>query len=246
MSGKQKKKKKNGDRAQSKDRVKGAERLEIVRLGLEQGKSRRRIADELGYNEKTIRRDIAKLALPPEQLAAIQAGDSAEKYLNAALLRETGIDWSARNKLGRRRRQEEANGKHSDPLARTLLGWLSKKNLPNTSLEHVLNDAKRMSEWAPDSKYGPKSGIFGDVVGRVERDPNPDRRLTSPGPEFLNQCARGLVIGLLRVEPLQVIRQAALNKAVISVQARGHWMHRPEWKRERDITEARRIRRGGN
>ena len=223
------------------NRLKGAERLELVRRGFEQGKSRRKIANELGYDEKTIRRDLDKLDLPPEQLAAILEGDSAEKYLNAALLRETGIDWSARNKLGRRRREEEASGEHSDPLARALHGWLSTKELTNANLEIVLNDAKRMSEWLPDSQHRPESGTFGDVVGRVERNPNPDRRLTSPEPHFIDQCARALVVGLLRVEPVQVIRQAALNKALILVRARGSWIaQRPQWKPELERTKSRR------
>lgn len=97
------------------------ERLPIIIRGIEEGKSIRGIARELGCDDKTIARDLRKLVLPAEQFAAIQVGDSAEKYLNAALLRETGVDWNVRNKLGRRRRDDEKSGKHSDLLASALL-----------------------------------------------------------------------------------------------------------------------------
>jgi hypothetical protein len=131
---------------------KPAERLPIIIRGIEAGKSIRGIARELGCDDKTIARDLRKLALPAEQLAAIQEGDSAEKYLNAALLRKTGVDWSTRNKLGRRRRDDEKSGKHSDLLASALLGWLSTKNLSNSSIKVTLEHAKLISERLPDNR----------------------------------------------------------------------------------------------
>ena len=147
----------------------------------------------------------------------------AEKYLNAALLRATGIDRSVREKLGRRRRDEEKKGKHSDSLAKAVLGWLTTKKLRDNNAERVLKDAKEISEPLPDSHAAAESGNFGYVVDRVERNKDSDWRLLSPEPDFMSRCARALVIGLLRVEPLQVIRQSALQKAIESVCARGRW-----------------------
>jgi hypothetical protein len=219
--------------------------LPIIIRGIEEGKSMRGIARELGCDDKTIARDLRKLALPAEQLAAIQEGDSVEKYLNEALLRETGIDRSARDKLTRRRRQEEQSGKHSDDLARAVLGWFSTKELTNDNLEIVLNHVKREIEWLRDSQLASSSRTFGDVVEPVERNPNVDRRLTLPELDFLNRCASGLVIGLPRVEPLQVIRQSALDKAIKVVCARGHWMDKIGSQTERDNIAKRRNLRGG-
>jgi hypothetical protein len=221
------------------------DRLDIVRREVKEGKSRREIAEELGCNEKTVRRDLKKLDLPPKQLAAIEAGDSAEKYLSQALLRETGVDWSARNKIARRRREDEKSGKHSRPLAQALLSWLSSKELTDHNTELVLGDAIRRSKPLSDGQRPAESGRFAEVVAPLERDPDPDRRLTSPEPDFLEQCATELLRGLLRVEPVQAIRQSALKIAITSVRGRGHWMDKlgtPQTKVDR---ERRRNLRGG-
>jgi len=220
------------------------ERLPVILRGIEEGKSIRGIARELGCDDGTIRRDLRKLALPPEQLAAIQEGDSAEKYLNAALLRETGVDWNVRNKLGRRRRDEEKKGKHSDCLATAMLGWLSTKELTDWNTDMVLNEAKRMSERLEDSQAAAKSGTFGDFVEPVERNPNSDWWL-SREPDFISRCAGGLVIGLVGAEPLQVIRQSALDKAIESVRALGSWMDKLDCDLERANIAKRRDLRGG-
>lgn len=71
MSGKQNK---ASDSARRKKCLKPDERLPIVARGKEAGKSNREIAKELNCDEATVRGDLKKLALPPEQLAAIRQG----------------------------------------------------------------------------------------------------------------------------------------------------------------------------
>jgi hypothetical protein len=188
------------------------ERLPIILRGIEEGKSNRKIADELGCDEGTARFDRRKLALPPEEQAAIQSGDSAEKYLNAALLRETGIDRSARNKIGRRRREDAKTGKHSAALERALLGWLSSKLLTNSNTLLVLMDALSWSEPLLDGQPEAQGRKFGEVVAPLERDPHPDLRITPPEPSFIKRCVTELVRALIQVEPVQVIRLSALEK----------------------------------
>ena len=135
------------DAARPKKCPKPDERLPIIMRGIEEGKSIRGIARELGCDDKTVSRDLDKLALPPEQLAAIQEGDSAEKYLNAALLRETG-DRLERQKQARKAspRQTRQAGSIVTSWRGALLGWLSTKDLTDLNAELVLNDAKRISE----------------------------------------------------------------------------------------------------
>lgn len=221
------------------------ERLPIIIRGIEEGKSIRGIAHEIGCDDKTIARDLRKLALPAEQLAAIQEGDSAEKYLNAALLQETGVDWNVRNKIGRRRREDDRDGRHSDALAQGLLGWLSTKSLTDCKTDLVLMNAIRWRPSPPDGLPNGKSRKFGELVAPVERDPYVDRRLTMPELNFIEQCATELARGLVRVEPVRAIRQSALRKAMQSVQSRPHWTDIPEWQDEKGKIAARRNRRGG-
>jgi transposase-like protein len=63
------------------DRISPAERLSRVREAVQQGKSKRAIARELGCDEGTVRRDIAKLQLPEDSLEAIEKGAPAEQFL---------------------------------------------------------------------------------------------------------------------------------------------------------------------
>jgi transposase-like protein len=66
------------------NRVRGKKRLELIQLGLEEGKSRRRIAAELGVDEGTVRRDIRILLLPESSLTSILNGAPAEQHIRAA------------------------------------------------------------------------------------------------------------------------------------------------------------------
>jgi hypothetical protein len=65
------------------NRARGAERFELIRLGLDAGKSQRRIAAELGYDEGTIRRCVEIMQLPESWLTRVLEGAPAEKYIRA-------------------------------------------------------------------------------------------------------------------------------------------------------------------
>jgi hypothetical protein len=110
-------------------RPKGAQRLELVRAGHDQGKSQREMAREQGFDEGTIRRDIAKLSLPQDKLVAIQKGDSAEKHLNQARFEKTGKERSADRKRLRRLVAELETGEHSSPS----LSWCATGSLRRIS-----------------------------------------------------------------------------------------------------------------
>jgi hypothetical protein len=227
------------------------DRLSTISRGIEEGKTNRQIARDLGCDEATVRRDLKKLALPPEQLAAIQEGDSAEKYLNDALLRQTGIDRRARDKIGRRRREDQESGKHSESLADALLDWLSTKSPSDSDIALVLKGAMSQSEFLTDGELIPVSRKFGHVVAPLERHPSLGYRRTATEPDFLDQCTRELVRSLVRVEPAQVVRQSALKKAKAKVDARGHWTdglvsRSKKAEAEKDRIAKRRKARDGN
>ena len=65
------------------NRVRGEKRLELILLGLDEGKSQRRIAAELGYDEGTVRRCIEIMQLPESWLTRVLEGAPAEKYIRA-------------------------------------------------------------------------------------------------------------------------------------------------------------------
>ena len=142
MSGKQKQ---IADAARPKKCPKPDERLPIIRRRIEEGKSLRAISRELGCDDKTIARDLRKLALPPEQLAAILEGEWRRNTLMRLCSEKpvsTGAPETSWEGVADKRRLAVSM---VDPLARALLGWLSRKRLTNPNLELVLNDAKRMS-----------------------------------------------------------------------------------------------------
>ncbi len=112
------------------NRVRGAERLELIRSGLDLGKSQRLLAAELGFDEGTIRRCIEIMQLPEPSLALISEGAPAEKYIRAerrrALREAQQLQLAAEREaalksMSRRLFEEEQTGCHSDALARLIL-----------------------------------------------------------------------------------------------------------------------------
>jgi DNA-binding CsgD family transcriptional regulator len=226
-------------------RLKPEERLPIIIRRISEGKSRRQVADELGCDESTVRRDLRRLALPVEQQAAIQDGAAAEIYLNQALLKKTGVDRRARNKISRRRREDRKTGKHSDPLAQDMLQWLSTASLTDSNAILVLSDATSQSQTLHDGPPKTKIARFRSLVSPVKHDPSSDYRFISPGPNFIERCSRELVRVLVQVEPAQSVRMAALEKALNAVRARGHWTDVLGSQTVRDNMSKRRDIRGG-
>ena len=111
-------------------RVRGAERLELIRLGLDVGKSQRRLATELGYDEGTIRRCIEIMQLPESLLTRIVEGAPAEQYIraerrralqNAQQLQLDAEKETALKSMRRRLSEEKQTGCHIDALARLIL-----------------------------------------------------------------------------------------------------------------------------
>jgi hypothetical protein len=118
------------------NRVRGEKRLELILLGLDEGKSQRRIAAELGYDEGTVRRCIEIMQLPELSLTRILEGAPAEKYIRAerrrALQNAQQLQLAAEKEASltsmlRRLSEEEQTGCHSDALARLILRSLRKQ-----------------------------------------------------------------------------------------------------------------------
>ena len=119
------------------DRISPTERLKLVREGLQQGKSRRAIARELGCDEGTIRRDIAKLQLPEESIEAIEQGAPAEQFLRMSRLA------SAMLERDHRLEEELATGVHSDAVAEDVLTYLLEKELVRADEMMILDMVDR-------------------------------------------------------------------------------------------------------
>ncbi len=116
--------------------MRGKERLEFIYWGLDAGKSRRRIAAELGVDEGTVRRDIRILLLPESSLTSILNGAPAEQHIRAAQ-REAAqnakqLQLAAEREAGKksmkqRIAEENISQCHSNALARLLLRALKDK-----------------------------------------------------------------------------------------------------------------------
>jgi transposase-like protein len=213
------------------NRPKGAQRLELVRGGLDQGKSQREIARELGWDQGTIRRDIAKLSLPPDKLQAIQKGDSAEKHLNRARFEKTGKDPIAERKKRKRLLAEEKRllaeketGVHSDALATIILDWLGPKNLTTHEESAVLKGVQEDKGRFPD-RHGEPSRDPAKVLEHFERKYRP--RNDCDMLERLNYYVSVLLSALPYIEPERDIYYGAVDKALREVRGGDIWEGEP-------------------
>ena len=201
------------DRSRTKNsadnRPRGADRLVLVRQGLDLGKSQRQIACELGVDEGTIRRDIKKLQLPEIARLAVEAGDSAEQYLRAARTD------AAQAEIQARMAQEKSNSCHSDALAKVVLDWLDKKDLVVADEERILDSAERVLWTVGDSLATPRRNPQ-KVLARFERGELPDYM-----PARIEHYISVLVEALPLIAPEKTIRTEAIRKAVVAV-------HNPE------------------
>jgi hypothetical protein len=219
---------------QTDDRPRGTERLELICRGLDEGKSQRKIADELGYDEGTIRRDLDKLALPNDQLIAIQNGDTAEQYLDKARFEKTGIDQKVLKIRRKRLRAEKATGVPSDEAEKVVSAWLIEK-VPITRIQQlILHDVEGHSQDIPDQQRAPRSDTAA-LFSRFERG-MVDGRLT----ESINSQVNVLVSVLVHIAPEKAIRDAAIRKA--QQEARRRAPHPPDSPR-RAIEKARQRKR---
>lgn len=211
--------------SQTADRPRGAERRELVRRGLAEGKSRRQIARELRCDEGTIRRDIATLSLPADNLVAIEEGDTVEKYLDEARSAKTGRNQKALKLRRKRSRAEKVTGIHSEDLSKAVLEWLSKKGLTNWNEEILLREVKEANQDFPDRQTAPRRDVA-KVIAAFDRGELPDFM-----PDRINFYAKVLVSALLRTTPEQGIRKSAIDKALLKI--RSQERRRPMTDRQR-------------
>jgi hypothetical protein len=201
--------------APSRTQPRGAERRELVRRGLEERKSQRQIARELGCDEGTVRRDIATMSLPADNLIAIQKGDTVEKHLDEVRFEKTGRDQAAIKK--RRKRLWEENkksGVHSDEAAKAVSAWLVKKEPYTAHQQAYLKHVKEFCENIPDLQRTPRSDIA-RVFAVCERG-----ELAHPSTDGIDYCPRVMVSALIRIAPEKVIRDAAIKKALQAARSR--------------------------
>jgi hypothetical protein len=205
-------------------RPRGAQRLELVRAGLDQGKAQREMARELGWDQGTIRRDIAKLALPPEKVVAIQNGDSAEKHLNRARFEKTGKDPIAEKKRRKRLLAEKETGVHSDALATIILECLKPENLTTHEELAVLAGLQEDKRRFPN-RHGEPSRDPAKVREHFESE----YRLRNDCDmlERLNYYVSVLLSALPYIEPERDIYYSAIDKALREVREGDIWEGEP-------------------
>jgi hypothetical protein len=198
-----------------------------VKRGLAAGKSRRKIARELGYDEGTIRRDLKILALPEDQVLAIRNGDTAEKFLRAR--RHQGVAEQHRlrqqqvaDEQQTRLQEEKASGIHSAGTAKAVLAWLMTKDLLPPNKELILDMVDCQSWSAGDQPQlpcnDPKRVFLSCERGKPPHDMN-DR---------VNYYVTILRSALFLLAPELTIRDSAIRKARTAV---CHPERRRSWPR---------------
>jgi hypothetical protein len=205
-------------------RVRGAQRIEMILQGLNAGKSRRKIAAELGVDEGSVRRDLKILLLPEPYLSAILTGAPAEKYLrserhkaaeNAERLRLAAEKEAAEKSKWQRLSEEKLTGCHSNALARLLLRWLDTK-LPAASYIEQLMEIVDRKNW-----------YIGDQMATPSLNPPETLALCGLGDESgemfdkIEFLASVLELALPLIAPEKIIRCRAIDKAMRVVQNPG-------------------------
>jgi transposase-like protein len=190
-----------------KDRISPVERLNHVRAGLQQGKSQRAMAKELGCDEGTIRRDLKKLRLADNHRTLVEQGASAEPFLRT-VRGEEALDelwW---------RVQEEANtGSYSDDVARAGLLYLMKQKDLVRANEVMIMDQVARNLWP-----------LGDVVALPRRNPLKTfarcevGELPSYMPERIEYYISTLTRALVQIAPEKLIREKAIEKMTKAVE----------------------------
>jgi hypothetical protein len=195
----------------------------------------RKIADELGYNDRTIRFDVEKLSLPEDELAAILNGESAEPYLRKARMKRTGKDGLAERRKKKWLAKEKKTGKFSSDLAEELLNWLATKNTLTSDEEVQLLKAVRQKNKLPD-RPDTRSNDPAKELALCEGKGKPSEKIG-----LINFYERVLVCALYRIEPLREIRDSAVEKALKTVNEREPHPNRPaRWKSELERIRSRR------
>lgn len=206
---------------QTDNRPRGKKRLELVLLGLNAGKSQRRIAAELGFDEGTVRRDLKILLLPEACLRTILTGASAEKYLrgarhqaaeNAKRLRLAEEKQAAEISKTQRLAEEGQTGRHSNSLARLLLRWLNKKLSAASYMEQLLQIVDSKNWRLGDQMAIPVSSPFRMLMLCEQGD--------EPGymPDKIEFLAVVLLSVLPLIAPERLIRCRAIEKTIRAVE----------------------------
>lgn len=150
----------------------GDELEKILALGF----SRRALALSLSWSEGTIRRNLKLSQLPVSTRAAIMAGCSAKRILNA---QRRGLPLPKIDCIDARRALEQ---RWLDRGAQEVLPWLQ-RHLPWAAYqEQFLTEVDRRLGWLPDSNnepLHPSSSRF--AIGRCR----PRRRAPTYGPDLL-------------------------------------------------------------
>jgi hypothetical protein len=186
-------------------RPKGPDRLKVVFQGLMDGKSQRQIARDMGYDERTVRRDIAILNLPDVHLHAVLAGASPEQFLRAI---RTG---EAADAQAGRIQEELETGCHSDKVAQAALDYLLDKPLCRAN-EEMIADLVERRDWER------RSWQRADLKSAPRRDPKRAFRSCERGPlprympDQIEYLVRVILEALYKLAPESIIRLNAIAK----------------------------------
>jgi len=187
-------------------------RLEAVRQGIVAGKSFRQIARELNCDEKTVRRDNAKLRLPADKQQLILAGEACEPILiqqqqiaQAEERRRVALE-AAQNRQ-RLLAEERRSGSLSNALGDSIVAFLGMFDLLPANKLHIIRSVEKWC-WSTGNLSHATFMSYKDAIA-----------LTSPGNppmdtiSLINYLTEWLYRWLIRSEPNCEIRDRGITKA---------------------------------
>ena len=187
-------------------------RLEAVRKGIAACKSFRQIARELNCDEKTVRRDHAKLRLPAEKQQLILAGAACEPILLmqqqiARALERRRVALEAAQNRQRLLAEERRSGFLSNALRDSIVAFLGNYKLPPYYKRQIIEPVEKRC-WKTGYMSNATCMSYADAIA-----------VTSPGEppiddiDLINYLTEWLYQWLILAEPDCDIRDSAIVKA---------------------------------
>jgi hypothetical protein len=217
--------KKTLDQNKKAERLRGAARVQRVRELLAEGKSMRAIGENLAWDEGTIRRDVKKLRLPPEQLDAILNGETSEQFLAQERRRREEDRQQQELRLAyetqqQRRREEALDGRHSDAVAGEVLDGLQSLPLAQADEQHIGDHLDAKIDAAMNGRRG---DLIRSPASDLRRFFTTDAWTSAPGEagQWVEVCFDNTVRAVLAGAPEQSIRDNSVKKIAKGLRERG-------------------------
>jgi hypothetical protein len=211
------------ENAAAKKRLDPVERRKAVKETSATGLSIRAIADQLGFDEATVRRDLKVLNLPEKLRILAEQGVAVEPLLRRDRRQRKQAQELAHRayvakEQNRRLIEERRDGRHSDAISNAALAWLCKATCNGQVIDFARDEkinlvhavAKNLwQQYVYDLACLPPSNYWRVIEALEDDDPLGE---VSEFTETINHYEGMLTKIMLGIAPEREVRNAAMDK----------------------------------